>query len=172
LSARGVRRVVDHALEWVLVTFMSLMVINVLWQVTTRFLLRDPSSFTEEVARYLLVWVGILGGAYAVGKRIHLAIDLLPSKLEGRRKAMLELFIEICIFIFAALVLVVGGSGLVWLTLDLGQTSAALQVPLGFVYLVLPLSGLLMMFYSGLHGTEALNRIRAPEDAKDSDEAT
>ena len=143
---------------------MSLMVINVLWQVATRFLLRDPSHFTEEVARFLLVWVGILGGAYAVGKRIHLAIDLLPTRLEGRRKAMLELFIEACIFVFAALVLVVGGAGLVWLTLDLGQASAALQIPLGFVYLVLPLSGILMMFYSGLHGIEAFKRLREPID--------
>jgi len=167
VSTGGVGRVVDRALEWLLVTCMSLMVINVLWQVATRFVLRNPSPFTEEIARYLLVWVGILGGAYAVGKRVHLAIDLLPSKLEGRRKAILELFIEGCIFVFAALVLVVGGSGLVWLTLDLGQTSAALQIPLGVVYLVLPLSGLLMMFYSALHGAEALSRFRAPKEAID-----
>jgi len=171
MSVGGVRRVVDRLLEWLLVSFMSLMVANVLWQVATRFLLRNPSSFTEEIARYLLVWVGVLGGAYAVGKRIHLAIDLLPSKLEGRRKAMLELFIEACIFSFAALVLVFGGSGLVWLTLDLGQTSAALRVPLGFVYLVLPLSGLLMMFYSALHGAEAFNRLRVPGDTLKNGEA-
>jgi len=168
----GARRVVDRVLEWLLVAFMSLMVVNVLWQVVTRFLLRNPSSFTEEIARYLLVWVGVLGGAYAVGKRIHLAIDLLPSKLEGRGKALLGLFIEACVFVFAALVLVFGGSGLVWLTLDLGQTSAALQIPLGFVYLVLPLSGLLMMFYSWLHGAEALNRLRAPGDESADSGAT
>jgi len=167
VSAAGVRRVVDRGLEWMLITLMSLMVVNVLWQVATRFLLRNPSSFTEEIARYLLVWLGILGGAYAVGKRIHLAIDLLPTKLEGRRKAILELFIEVCIFVFAATVLVFGGSGLVWLTLDLGQTSAALQIPLGYVYMVLPLSGLLTMFYSALHGAEALNRFRAPVEAID-----
>ncbi len=167
MSSVGVLKVVDRALEWLLVAFMSLMVINVLWQVATRFLLRSPSSFTEEIARYLLVWVGVLGGAYAVGKRVHLAIDLLPTKLVGRRKVMLELFIEVCIFVFAASVLVVGGSGLVWLTLDLGQTSAALQVPLGYVYLVLPLSGLLMMFYSALHGVEALQRLRAPNGTFD-----
>ena len=163
MSGGAIRRYVDRSLEWVLVIFMSLMVINVLWQVATRFLLRNPSSFTEEIARYLLVWVGVLGGAYAVGTRIHLAIDLLPSKLEGRRKAMLEIFIESCIFVFAAAVLVVGGSGLVWLTLDLGQTSAALQIPLGYVYLVLPLSGVLMMYYSALHGLEALKRWREAE---------
>ena len=85
MSVGSIRRVVDRALEWLLVTFMSLMVINVLWQVATRFLLRNPSSYTEEIARYLLVWVGILGGAYAVGKRIHLAIDLLPGNIKQRR---------------------------------------------------------------------------------------
>jgi len=171
MSVGALRRVIDRALEWLLVGFMTLMVANVLWQVATRFLLRNPSSFTEEIARYLLVWVGLLGGAYAVGKKIHLAIDLLPSKLKGRQKALLELFIECCIFVFAALVLVGGGSGLVWLTLDLGQTSAALQMPLGLVYLVLPLSGLLTMFYAALHGAEALNRFRAPGDVIDDGRA-
>jgi len=156
----GVRRVVDRTLEGALVVLMSAMVVNVLWQVMTRFVLRNPSSFTEEIARYTLVWVGLLGGAYAVGKKVHLAIDLLPSILKGGRKAALDLFIEVCVFVFAALVLVAGGSGLVWLTLDLGQTSAALQVPLGFVYLVLPLSGVLMMFYSALHMMDALRAFR------------
>ena len=112
MSVGGVRRVVDRALEWLLVAFMSAMVLNVLWQVATRFVLHNPSSYTEEIARYLLVWVGVLGGAYAVGKRIHLAIDLLPTRSsKERRKAMLELFIEVCIFVFAALVLVFGGCG-------------------------------------------------------------
>ncbi len=161
MSLGSVRQSVDRALEWFLVGLMSVMVVNVLWQVVTRFLLGDPSSLTEETARYLLVWVGVLGGAYAVGTQVHLAIDLLPSGLDGRRRAVLELFIEACIFVFAASVLVFGGSGLVWLTLDLGQTSAALQIPLGIVYLVLPLSGLLMMFYAALHAADALHRLRA-----------
>ena len=55
-----------------------------------------------------------------------------------------------------------------WLTLDLGQTSAALQIPLGFVYLVLPMSGLLMMYYSALQAANALNRLRAPNEPGNS----
>jgi TRAP-type C4-dicarboxylate transport system permease small subunit len=155
-----VRAVVEQVLEWTLVVLMGAMVINVLWQVTTRFLLPNPSSYTEEVARYLLIWVGLLGAAFAAGKRIHLAIDLLPSKLEGRRKHLLMLFIELVIFGFALLVLVIGGAGLVRLTLSLGQTSAALQVPLGYVYLALPFSGLLMMFFSALHAAEEVRRLQ------------
>jgi TRAP-type C4-dicarboxylate transport system permease small subunit len=153
---------VDRALEVTLISLMSIMVVNVLWQVATRFILRDPSSYTEEMARYLLVWVGLLGASYAVGKGVHLAIDLLPGKLQGWRKEALGLFIEISIFGFALLVLVIGGYRLVSLTLSLGQRSAALGMPLGYVYLVLPLSGLLMMIFSGGNAIERIRRLQLP----------
>lgn len=159
-----IRAAVERVLEWTLVVLMGVMVVNVLWQVATRFLLRNPSSYTEEVARYLLVWVGLLGASYAAGKRIHLSIDLLPEQLEGRRRHLLLLFVEACIFVFAMLVLVVGGASLVRLTLSLGQTSAALQVPIGYVYLVLPLSGLLMMFFAALHAADELRWMRSNAD--------
>jgi TRAP-type C4-dicarboxylate transport system permease small subunit len=74
------------------------------------------------------------------------------------------LFIELLIFCFALLVLVVGGTGLVRLTLSLGQTSAALQVPLGYVYLALPFSGLLMMFFSALHAAGEVLSLRDWKD--------
>jgi TRAP-type C4-dicarboxylate transport system permease small subunit len=127
---------------------MGVAVANVLWQVFTRFVLADPSSFTDELARYLLIWIGLLGASYAAGMRMHLAIDLLPAKLTGRSRFYVGVLTEACVFLFALSVLVIGGTHLVTLTLTLGQTSAALHVPLGYVYLVLPLSGLLMMFYS------------------------
>ena len=141
-------RLIDRTLGWVLVVLMSVAVLNVLWQVFTRFVLADPSSFTDELARYLLIWIGLLGASYAAGMQMHLAIDLLPAKLTGRPRFYLSALIEACVFLFALSVLVVGGTYLVALTLTLGQTSAALHVPLGYVYLALPLSGLLMMFYS------------------------
>lgn len=139
---------IDFFLKWVLVVIMAVMAINVLWQVFSRFVLQSPSSFTEELARYMLVWVGILGSSYVAGQKMHLAIDLLPSKLTGKPKAYLEIFIELCIFIFALVVMVIGGMRLVSITLLLNQISAALQVKLGYVYSVIPLSGILMMFYS------------------------
>lgn len=157
---RKLRVMVDRGLGGILVVLMAAMVLNVLWQVFTRFVLRDPSSYTEEIARYLLVWVGLLGASYAAGKRLHLAIDLLPTRLEGSAKRVLALFIESCAFLFALFVLVVGGSRLVRLTLILGQHSAALQVPLGYVYLALPLAGLLIMFYSALSAVEEIRKLQ------------
>ncbi len=142
---------VDRVLGIALVVLMGVSVINVLWQVFTRFILNNPSSFTEELARYLLIWVGVLGAAYAVGKRVHLALELLPEKLEGRSRRWLELFIETSVLLFALTVLVVGGTRLVYVQLMLGQTSAAMQVPLGMVYAVLPLAGVIMVYYTVAH---------------------
>lgn len=139
---------IDWILRWILVVIMAAMTLNVLWQVFSRFLLQDPSSFTEELARYMLIWIGILGAAYVAGQKLHLAIDLLPTKLKGKSKAYLEIFINIAIFLFALGGLVIGGIRLVSITLMLNQISAAMQVPLGYIYTVLPISGALMAFYS------------------------
>jgi TRAP-type C4-dicarboxylate transport system permease small subunit len=154
-------RVVDRALGWALVVLMSIAVANVLWQVFTRFVLADPSSFTDELARYLLIWIGLLGASYAAGTKAHLAIDLLATKLTGLPRFYVGVSIQACIFLFALSVLVIGGTHLVTLTLTLGQTSAALHVPLGYVYFALPLSGLLMMFYSVRTALEHHTELRA-----------
>ena len=61
----ALRRGVDWLLGGAICVLMGAMVINVLWQVFTRFVIRDPSSFTEEAARYMMIWVGLLGSAYA-----------------------------------------------------------------------------------------------------------
>lgn len=143
-----IKNKVDLVLKWILVIIMAAMTLNVLWQVFTRFILKDPSSFTEELARYMLVWVGILGASYVAGQKLHLAIDLLSTKLIGNKKSNLEIIIQSLILLFAFFVMVIGGIRLVQITLTLNQISAALQIPLGYVYSVIPLSGLLIMFYS------------------------
>ncbi|MFT6867612.1 MAG: TRAP-type C4-dicarboxylate transport system permease small subunit [Cyclobacteriaceae bacterium] len=139
---------VDKVLSWTLVVLMAVMVINVLWQVASRYILGDPSLFTDELANFLLIWVGLLGAAYAAGKKAHLAIDILPNKLYGRRKFYLEVLISLLTLFFAITVMVIGGSRLVYLTLSLEQLSATLRVPLGYVYMVIPVSGLLIVFYT------------------------
>lgn len=143
-----IKKSVDKILEWILIVLMAGNVINVLWQVFTRFVLKNPSSFTEELARYLLIWIGLLGASYVAGKKMHLAIDVVVNRFAGRARRLAEYLIEISIFIFAFFVMVFGGIRLVIITLTLNQISAVLRLKLGCVYLVLPLSGLLLVFYS------------------------
>jgi TRAP-type C4-dicarboxylate transport system permease small subunit len=152
----------ERRLGWVLVAIMAMSVVNVLWQVFTRFVLSDPSSYTEELARYLLIWIGLLGAAYASGRRMHLAIDLLPRRLKGARKAALAVIVRVCVLAFALAVLVAGGLRLVLLTLRLGQRSAALGVPIGLVYMALPVSGVLIAGFA-IRDIRRIVRREAPE---------
>lgn len=151
--------IVDRILAAALMILMAANVINVLWQVFTRFVLKNPSSFTEELARYFLIWVGLLGASYAAGKKMHLAIDVVLKAMRGRPRKWTEMFIQVFIFLFSFLVMVVGGIRLVAITLTLNQISAALRIKLGYVYLALPLSGLLIMFYAAHFFIE---RVRTP----------
>lgn len=139
---------IDKWLSYILIFLMGIMVINVLWQVASRYLIGSPSVFTDELAGFLLIWVGLLGSGYAAGQGLHLAIDILPQSLNGKRKIMLNKVINAFVALFALLVMVIGGGRLVYLTLELEQLSSSLQLPLGYVYAVLPLSGLLILYYS------------------------
>ena len=141
-------RVIDRSLAAILVTLMIVMVVTVSWQVITRYLLNSPSSYTEELATYLLIWISLLGAAYALRVRAHLGIDVLVRRLRKDRQRTMRHAAYLVVIVFSLVTLVFGGSWLVYVTLDLNQLSAAFQVPIGYVYLVLPLSGLLMTYYS------------------------
>lgn len=138
---------IDKVLSRFLVLLMAIMVIAVTWQVFSRYVMQAPSSITEELSRFLLIWIGLLGAAYASGQQDHLAIDLLESKLNSQNKKRLKIFINILIIFFCITVLIIGGGNLVYVNFDLGQNSAALEVPLYIVYAVLPLSGILVIAY-------------------------
>ena len=147
---------IDRLLGLVICVLMAAMVINVLWQVFTRFVIRDPSSFTEEAARYMMIWVGLLGSAYAAGKKSHLALDLITARLQGGRKRASEIIIQSLVLAFTLAVMVGGGGRLVWIQLSLGQQSAALQLKLGYVYLAVPIAGAFIAFYTIIFLIEAL----------------
>jgi TRAP-type C4-dicarboxylate transport system permease small subunit len=142
------RKWVDAALFNFLVFLMAAMVLNVLWQVASRYIFRAPSNFTDELSRYLLIWVSLLGASYVAGKKLHLAIDILPEKLEGKKERNLNILINIFVALFAFFVMVWGGINLVYITLKLEQISSALNIPLGYVYIAVPLSGLFIIYYS------------------------
>ena len=137
----------NKVLEVFLVILMSVLVIDVLWQVFSRYLLSSPSSFTDELAGFLLIWVGVLGAAYVAGRKEHLAIDILIQKSSPARQRKLQYVIYSLIFLFALFVMGVGGVILMYTRFMLQVKSAALQLPLGYVYIILPISGLIIMYY-------------------------
>ena len=138
----------DKLVKLLITSCLAMMVIVVTWQVISRYALGDPSAWTEEVARMLLIWVGLLGGVYAYREKAHLGLDLLRQKVGAIGHQRLNIISDICCGLFALTVLVIGGGSLVQLTWELRQTTAALGIPMAWVYVVLPLSGVLIVYYS------------------------
>ena len=143
----NLRLTIDKILSRTLVIIMGVMVLNVLWQVFTRYIIGDPSPFTDELARFLMIWVGILGAAYVSGKNMHVSIDLIPSRSSEKTQKILKKIVNILIILFSVVALIIGGSRLVYISYVLGQQSAALQIPLALVYIILPISGILIIYY-------------------------
>jgi TRAP-type C4-dicarboxylate transport system permease small subunit len=145
---QAITRYVDALLRALIMVLMAVMVIAVTWQVITRYVFSRPSSYTEELATFLLIWISLLGGAYALRVRAHLGIDVLVQRLQPARKRVAEYLVYLAVITFAIVVLIYGGARLMYVTLHLSQLSPAFQVPVGYVYSVIPFSGVLMVFYS------------------------
>ncbi len=148
---------INKFMEIFLVIIFALLVIDVLWQVFSRYILNTSFSWTEELARFSLIWLSILGTAYLNARREHLSMDFLYSKFSDVNRKNVSIFIEVLIFLFALIVMVIGGLNLVYITLHLEQLSGTLRIPLGYIYAILPFSGFLIMCFSVYHVSKIYN---------------
>lgn len=144
---RKVIRFLDQFVAGALMLAMTLILLTVVWQVISRYILQDPASVTEELSRFLLIWIGLLGAAFAYRQKVHLGFNLIVEKQPEQRRKLILTLVELLVIVFCATTLLFGGSQLVSLTLELEQISAALGIRMGYVYTVLPLSGILIICY-------------------------
>jgi TRAP-type C4-dicarboxylate transport system permease small subunit len=142
-------RNVVRALEWFTVTLFAALVLDVLWGVISRYVpgIR-PSDWTEELAVYLLVWVSLLGGALTYRDRGHLGVDYLVAKFDPAGRRLAAIVVELAVMTFAVIALCWGGWLLVSQALASGQLTPVLQWRMGFVYIVVPLSGIFFVAFS------------------------
>ena len=147
---------VDYFIAGFCILIMASLVACVVWQVFSRYVMNQPSTFTDEIARFAMIWVGLLGAAYTTGLQKHLAIDLFTGHLEGRKKYISVIFINACILAFALSAMIWGGWTLVAKVYSTGQVSPAMQIPMAYIYCVLPISGSIISYYSLLFIIEAV----------------
>lgn len=138
-------KLLNKILETVLALVVAVMVIGCFWQVFTRFILNNPSKYTEELLRYLLIWMTMLGVPYAYGKDRHLSINLLTRSFSKRDSLLTKIGIEILILFLSVFVMVAGGFMVT--TNSAGQISPALHMPMQLYYACVPISGILMVLY-------------------------
>ena len=144
----ALKKLLDRTLEFLVTISMGVLVIDVVWQVITRYLLKNPSSWTEELATFLMIWVGLLGASVALNRGSHLGIDYIVSKMSRRKAMYVSLFVFTLIMFFSLSVMVIGGIQLVYRVLITNQVSPALGLKMGYVYLAIPISGLFLVIYS------------------------
>ncbi len=140
--------IIDKVLSFTLAVLMGLMVLDVTWQIFTRFATISSSSWTEEVARFLLIWIGLLGVAWAYRMRSHLGLSYLVEKQTPARQKKLAIFSYLASALFAISIMIYGGTQLVLLTLELNQLSASLGIKIAYVYMIIPISGVLITIYA------------------------
>lgn len=156
MRAHGhIRASLDKFLQVLCAVLLVLLTIDVSWQVFSRYCLNSPSSFTDELARFLMIWLGMLGACLLFGKNGHLALRLLPPKLPRTAQIVLQCFIYLMILGFALIALAYGGWFLVQRTML--QISPSLQIPMGYVYCILPLSAVLICIYMALNICDVLS---------------
>lgn len=142
------RATIDKLLERLVLFVLMVMLLSVIWQVFSRYILRAPSTVTDELSSFSLIWVGMLGAAYASGKHLHLAIDLIPERILKSKQWLFDGIVYLSVTFFAFMVMIIGGGRLCKLSFQFGQTSAALEIPLGIIYLIVPISGILVCYYN------------------------
>lgn len=128
--------------DTLVVISFSLIACIIIIQVIARYLLHSPLSWTEEAARYLQVWLVMLGSAIVMRKGSHLAIDILTANLLPKNKRLLKIFIYILI---AAFLLTITLYGVKLVVVVNSQSSPAMQIPMSIPYLAFPIGGGLML---------------------------
>lgn len=125
------------------------MVFLTCWQVFTRYILGNPSSWSEELVSYLFAWMALFGASIMVGERGHMNIPIIVERMGKKGRKCFAIFAEIVAFVFAAVILVYGGIQITGLAM--GQMTSSLGIPIGIFYIVLPLSGVLNLIYTVLN---------------------
>ncbi|MGJ8694326.1 MAG: TRAP transporter small permease [Thalassotalea sp.] len=134
------------ALKYLVIFLSTAIVLVVTLQVFSRFVLNSPSSITEELARFLLIWIGLFGGAYGYHTNAHLGLDIVTNRFNEQLQRWVSVGSHLLIAGFAIFVMIMGGVSLVLLTFDPPQISAALEIKMGYIYSAVPISGMLFVY--------------------------
>ena len=151
-----VRAGIMRILGIVIICLFVMMTVIGTYQIVTRYFFNRPSTVSEELLTYSFTWMALLASAYVFGKRDHMRMGFLADKITGPARKCLEIAIDLLTFAFAGVVMVYGGISITKLTMI--QTTASLRVPMGYIYVIVPVTGLLIMLISLMNAADMMHR--------------
>ena len=143
-SSQNIMDYLARFVEFVMVSLTVIMIALVTYQVFERYVLHYTPPWSEELAVYLMIWFGIIGIAAGVRRKSHMALEYFADKMPQPVQKGLRLFNYVIMLIYTS-VLMYEGMNMVELTMS--QKSPAIGLPVGYVYLALPVSAVLMVLF-------------------------
>ncbi|NLZ58328.1 MAG: TRAP transporter small permease [Corynebacterium sp.] len=140
------KNMLTRVLGTISVILFALLVCVTVWQVFSRQVLNDPSTWSEELSKILFVWLSFSGSAFLFGERGHIAVDFIARKLPLAGQRILQVIAQIIVVLFAVLAMIWGGylaSSIAW-----NQQMTALPLTLGWVYVIIPIAGVFIAIFA------------------------
>jgi len=139
---KTVWKVFDSILNSILALCVLSIAVLCLAQIFARFIVNSSLSWSDEACRYLFVVTVSLGAGVCVRDRCLIAVDLIPQKLKGNARFFYTLALNLLMLCIAYVLLVYGYQ---FAQMNMKQISSSLHIPMGIVYMVLSVSGLLII---------------------------
>lgn len=155
---KALKEMMDKILSTICIALFMAMTVIGAYQIITRYVFNAPSTVSEELLTFTFTWMSLLAAALIFGKKDHMRMDFFASKFKGKSNVLLLIFSECLVLIFAALVLVYGGMNITKLTAT--QITASLGVPMSYVYVVIPISGVITIVYAIINLTELSQELK------------
>ena len=119
------------------------------YQILVRYIFKSPSTISEELISYSFAWMSMFAASYIFGKRDHMRMVFFIERFNKNIQIKIGILTEIVVLLFAIGVLISGGAYIT--TLSITQTPPALGISMGYIYMVLPVCGIITAIYSILN---------------------
>ena len=139
-----VSHTVNRIVRFILVIMLSVMIIVVLFGVLNRFLLKLPFSWTEEVSRFLMIWICMLGSTIAVKNGSHVAVSYFVSKFREDSRQKIAFINHLLIIAF---LIIPSLYGIKLCISQVGQLSPALRISMFYPFISVPLGCIIMILH-------------------------
>lgn len=136
-------RLIEKLMEIAGALLMATICVVVFIGVVYRYLLNSPIGWIEEVARYALVWVTYIGSFLALRRSRHLSIDILAKRLSPKAQKVLNVTAMLVVLPFCYVLIVFG---FYYARVFMDQGTPYLDIPLGYIYFILPFIGVLLTY--------------------------
>ena len=157
------RKRLDKTLGSLCCLLLAVMVCIACWQVISRYIIGVPSTTSEELLRFSLVWISMLGMAFVAGKNQHISLTLFVDKVSPEIRRWWMIILQVTFAAFSIWVLIIGGLKIS--SISMLQISPALGIPMGKIYYALPVAGGLIIIYSLMNIIDLVKAMSTQSDA-------